>query len=279
MTSYDLNELQKWYYLHYQSKLFSNKSFSIEKPDPFDGIELHTIGNPGWFVKINLNKTVFENHSFASNEIDRTEDDWCYTYPKNHTFEGAGGIHNLTEILTTFQQSIGTQYENNELTQSQRLDTTRLENWYAQVQNPEWDESIYLTIYSVANQGWVFKVETIDTPCEDRDFPEVNIDRLNGSWYHCFVADWHFVGFGGVFNLVDMVRTYLDWADQCKRDTSEPSNELRWTTGVAFHGDDAKTHFNKVTKEYLPGPHMHDRATPGGTRIPEPEELPAGYTS
>jgi hypothetical protein len=37
---------------------------------------------------------------------------------------------------------------------------------------------------------------------------------------------------------------------------------------------DRKPHFNKVTGEYVPTPHMHDPTTAGGVRPPRPDEIP-----
>ncbi|HEX7297382.1 MAG TPA: RHS repeat-associated core domain-containing protein [Solirubrobacteraceae bacterium] len=37
---------------------------------------------------------------------------------------------------------------------------------------------------------------------------------------------------------------------------------------------DGKPHFNKVTGEYVPTPHVHDPTAPGGVRPPRPDEIP-----
>jgi len=74
-----------------------------------------------------------------------------------------------------------------------------------------------------------------------------------------------------------VLRTFYQWSQECEKRADEPSDELSWTRGICFNGEGATPHFNKVTKEYVVSPHIHnDRTMPGGTRPARPEEIP-GY--
>jgi hypothetical protein len=63
------------------------------------GINIATTGNPGWHVEINLSYTPFEDVSFDSEKIVRSEDDWIILGAQDGSIFGSGGPSNLYEIL------------------------------------------------------------------------------------------------------------------------------------------------------------------------------------
>lgn len=72
------------------------------------GIVIETTDNPGWWVKINLKGTKLEQRSFPSvirsrGSNDKERDSWvnCFV-DENATFNGAGDVTSLCEILDTF---------------------------------------------------------------------------------------------------------------------------------------------------------------------------------
>lgn len=73
------------------------------------GIQLETIDNPGWSVKINVENTNVQETLFENVNIERTETDWihCKTdYDQERAgiyFVAYGGPENLEEILTVFK--------------------------------------------------------------------------------------------------------------------------------------------------------------------------------
>ncbi|WP_335872624.1 immunity 53 family protein [Bacillus sp. 2205SS5-2] len=66
------------------------------------GINISTLDNPGWAVKINLIQTNLEEIEISTVDIKRNENDWIYCEVKNEMFFGYGGSGNLTEILEVF---------------------------------------------------------------------------------------------------------------------------------------------------------------------------------
>jgi hypothetical protein len=64
------------------------------------------------------------------------------------------------------------------------------------------------------------------------------------------------------------VTKYQTWELQ-----SNPRNPAPWEPSNRFDAD-GDPHFNKVTKRYVPTPHMHDPRAPGGVRPAEPWEIP-----
>lgn len=79
------------------------------------GVQIDTLDNPGWSVVINLAGTSLEGAKFQPvDESYRSEDDWIHCrlleeHPlgdgvRGPHFAGAGGPHNLSEILRIFRE-------------------------------------------------------------------------------------------------------------------------------------------------------------------------------
>lgn len=66
------------------------------------GIEIGTIDNPGWTIKINLIGTKNENSTFDKVKIERDEDNWIHAWVENNVFNVACGVLNLKEGLNIF---------------------------------------------------------------------------------------------------------------------------------------------------------------------------------
>jgi hypothetical protein len=83
------------------------------------GLTIETLDNPGWYVAINLAETPLEDTTFQPvDERYRSEDNWvdCRVVEgdaegisvrdsvRGPKFRGAGGPHNLSEILHIFRE-------------------------------------------------------------------------------------------------------------------------------------------------------------------------------
>lgn len=90
MTS-NLQQLVSWYESHCDGDWEHN-----------DGIQIHTIDNPGWRVSINLLDTELEQIPFQRIETDRSERDWLRVWLAEEKFEAACGVRNLDEVLGIF---------------------------------------------------------------------------------------------------------------------------------------------------------------------------------
>ena len=66
------------------------------------GIEIESLDNPGWHVKICLIDTNLENVSMERQKIDRTENNWLHWRVEESYFIGDGGPGNLEEVLEKF---------------------------------------------------------------------------------------------------------------------------------------------------------------------------------
>jgi hypothetical protein len=79
------------------------------------GVQIETLDNPGWYVVISLADTPLEGATFQPvDESYRSEDNWIdcrlvEEHPLQQNFGGpyfwgAGGAHNLSEILHIFRE-------------------------------------------------------------------------------------------------------------------------------------------------------------------------------
>ena len=68
------------------------------------GIEMNTLDNPGWSIKIELLETELSEKKFSIIEVNRSDEDWFYCVVENSVFKGYGGVFNLPEIIKTFRQ-------------------------------------------------------------------------------------------------------------------------------------------------------------------------------
>jgi Immunity protein 53 len=86
-----LTELQQWY--------ASNCNGDWEHSY---GIKIETLDNPGWLLKIELEETNLQNHSFISIDIDNNEDDWYICKVNNNRFEALGDPTKLNKLIEIF---------------------------------------------------------------------------------------------------------------------------------------------------------------------------------
>ncbi len=66
------------------------------------GVDIGTLDNPGWRVRVNLEGTALEGRERERSEVHRTEDDWVVTWLEGGSFHAACGPFNLEEALTAF---------------------------------------------------------------------------------------------------------------------------------------------------------------------------------
>ncbi len=67
------------------------------------GVEINTLDNPGWSVKIDLAETEWENISIEYKLTDNGEDDWYAYSVKDKQFFGAGDCRKLEKLLNIFR--------------------------------------------------------------------------------------------------------------------------------------------------------------------------------
>jgi hypothetical protein len=99
-----LSKLMRWYYANCN-----------EEWEHSCGVKIDTLDNPGWLVVINLEGTGIALESIPPTKVYRDKDDWCECGATHdptmgglglpdmgNAFRGAGGPHNLAEIIEYF---------------------------------------------------------------------------------------------------------------------------------------------------------------------------------
>ena len=66
------------------------------------GVRIDTLDNPGWSIRIDLQKSSLIGRRFPDVEIERTDCDWVRCRVVNCRFEGFGGPTNLPELISLF---------------------------------------------------------------------------------------------------------------------------------------------------------------------------------
>jgi len=93
----ELRDLQAWYL-----------SQCNEDWEHTYGVEIGTLDNPGWSIKIDLYDTCldgveYSNHSYGVGpEADPEGNDWVITKVENGQFVGYGGPEKLSELISLF---------------------------------------------------------------------------------------------------------------------------------------------------------------------------------
>jgi len=86
-----IDEIQKWYHSQCDGVWEHGEC-----------IEIGTLDNPGWRVRISLHDTELKTKNFLAVEHLEPELDWIRCWVEEGTFNGAGGPHKLEEILQIF---------------------------------------------------------------------------------------------------------------------------------------------------------------------------------
>lgn len=71
------------------------------------GIDIHTLDNPGWALKIDLIATPLQGKALERTIVDRDPNDWVQLWSDGATFEAACGPQNLPEAVEGFKRFVG----------------------------------------------------------------------------------------------------------------------------------------------------------------------------
>jgi hypothetical protein len=67
--------------------------------------------------------------------------------------------------------------------------------------------------------GWLATISLTDTAMQDVDFEEIEINRTESDWIHCWIDggagshDLEWQGRGGGNNLVEIIRRFRSWVE------------------------------------------------------------------
>ena len=105
----------------------------------------------------------------------------------------------------------------------------RLQDWYQAQCNGDWEHSFGIKIDTLDNPGWMVKIDLSETELEGRSFEslERGDSDSEADWIMCKTEGAQFVGYGGVYNLSEILRTFLLWAAVAPPNSSSKPTPLR----------------------------------------------------
>ena len=81
------------------------KSQCVDNWEHMSVINIYTVDNPGWRVKIDIIDTEVENKPFEDYEYNLEDDnDWMFCQVRNGKFDAGGDPHKLGEIIKMFKE-------------------------------------------------------------------------------------------------------------------------------------------------------------------------------
>lgn len=90
---------------------------------------------------------------------------------------------------------------------------SRLQTWYLQHCDGNWEHESGVRIDTIDNPGWSLSVDLEGTSAAKKAFSPVKEHRSDADWLECRVEAHRFEGFGGPSNLQDIILVFLNWAE------------------------------------------------------------------
>lgn len=92
-------------------------------------------------------------------------------------------------------------------------DLVWLLEWYNKQCDGDWEHGNGIKIGTIDNPGWYLKVSLAETEIENQNFETIDINRSNSNWIYCSKRESMFEGFGGPFNLPEILHIFRNWAE------------------------------------------------------------------
>jgi hypothetical protein len=93
-----------------------------------------------------------------------------------------------------------------------------IQNWYHQFCDGNWENNETINIRTIANPGWRITIDLEGTYCENKPFKDTEIEINENEWYICFLRDGKFEGAGGPKNLINILRSFKEWAEEFQKE-------------------------------------------------------------
>ncbi len=95
------------------------------------------------------------------------------------------------------------------------MDTvSKLCNWYERQCVEDWHEDSGVTISTLDNPGWSLKIDLRRTTLQEKTFQNIQTNRSDRDWISICRNGDVFEAFGGLNNLNEMIKIFLDWTEK-----------------------------------------------------------------
>jgi hypothetical protein len=88
----------------------------------------------------------------------------------------------------------------------------RLQNWYSQQCNGEWEHGWGIKIETLDNPGWTMEIDLKNTTLENAQIQKTMTERSSQNWFVVWTEDSKFKAAGGANNLIEILEAFLHWA-------------------------------------------------------------------
>lgn len=88
-----------------------------------------------------------------------------------------------------------------------------LESWYLSQCDGDWEHSYGIKIATLDNPGWSISINLLGTELEQKPFNPLVLERSENDWLNCSLKDGFFEGFGGLYNLEELIDTFKNWVE------------------------------------------------------------------
>jgi len=85
----------------------------------------------------------------------------------------------------------------------------RLQRWYKDRCDGEWEHSYGIAIGTLDNPGWSMRIDLAETPWEDIEDCGCLNDRSEHNWTDYRIADRKFQGYCGIDNLPELLDAFF----------------------------------------------------------------------
>ncbi|HUS34167.1 MAG TPA: immunity 53 family protein [Verrucomicrobiae bacterium] len=88
----------------------------------------------------------------------------------------------------------------------------RLQTWYSQQCNGEWEHDSGIQIGTLDNPGWTVDIDLSGTNLENAQLEKSKTERSPQDWLVVWTENTKFKARGGPYNLTEILETFLNWA-------------------------------------------------------------------
>jgi len=85
----------------------------------------------------------------------------------------------------------------------------KIESWYQQQCNSNWEHQYGVSIDTLDNPGWSVKINLLETSYSDLRLDRFFCERSDSDWIDCKIESGIFCGCGGPMNLGEILDFFL----------------------------------------------------------------------
>ncbi|NII53796.1 immunity 53 family protein [Luteibacter sp. SG786] len=85
----------------------------------------------------------------------------------------------------------------------------RLQQWYENQCDGDWEHSFGITIDTLDNPGWILSIDLAETEWEEVALPLVRIVRSDSDWFQYEIVEKKFRACGGIGNFVELLEAFF----------------------------------------------------------------------